>query len=380
MIISKDVTHDSRVNRHATALGAVGHEVIVLCRPSTTNQDRYETRQHYKVIRYHYPDLQVSARKELDAHNAGKLPKLSRMARFGTLFLLTKLRLYLLALRLRAHVYYCNDLDTLDVGIIMKFAGRKVIYDSHELYIEALAPGERRRLYTLFERLFINCANVLITVNQFIAKELAHRYKITKRIHVVLNCPESQLQPPSRNSSSTVTVLYHGGLDPDRGLENLVRASERFREDIRLVIRGEGMLEKVLKQLASTRCHVSFERNVPVNQVVQKAADADVGVIPYLPTNLNNYFCSPNKLFEYIQAGLAVVTSDLPYLRQFVVENGVGVIFDPRIPVDIAQKVNFVCEEKILQNFKQRAREVRKYYTWERERSRLYAAIKDLGI
>jgi len=378
MIISKDITHDSRVNRHATALGMIGHEVIVLCRPSAANQDRYEIRQHYRVIRYHYPDQQISARKGLDAGHAGRLSKLSDMARFGTLFLLTKLRLYLLAVKIGAHVYYCNDLDTLDVGIIMKFAGRKVIYDSHELYIEALAPGERRRLYGLFERLFIKFADVLITVNPFIARELGRRYKIGKRIHVVLNCPEAYLKLPNPRPSKEVTVLYHGGLDADRGLENLALASEKFHDNIRLVIRGEGLLKKVLKQLASGHRNVRFERSVPVSEVVSTAADADIGIIPYLPTNLNNYYCSPNKLFEYVQAGLAIVTSNLPFLQQFVAQNDVGVVFDPRIPADIARKVNFVSQERNLLRFKQQARKARERYTWEKEKCQLYAAIEAL--
>jgi glycosyltransferase involved in cell wall biosynthesis len=123
---------------------------------------------------------------------------------------------------------------------------------------------------------------------------------------------------------------------------------------------------------------VSFERNVPVSEVVRAATDADIGIIPYVPSNLNNYYCSPNKLFEYVHAGLAVVTSDLPFLRQFVVGNGVGVVFDPRDPAAIARSVNFVSEEENLLRFKRQAREVRKYYAWGNEKNRLYAAIRAL--
>jgi glycosyltransferase involved in cell wall biosynthesis len=375
MILSQDITHDSRVNRHANALGEIGHEVVLLCRPSAADQARHEHRENYTIIRYYYPEQWVTARRTLGTPPRGRRSKLIRKARSSILFFLSRLRLYFLAVRIRAHAYYCNDLDTLDVGVVMKIVGKKVVYDSHELYIDALPPGRRRRMYGLFERLFVNFADVLITVNPFIAQELRGRYKIAKRIHVVLNCPDAYLQPPNLHGSKTVTVLYHGGLEIDRGLETLVLASENFREGIRLVIRGEGTLENALKQLASENSNVSFERSVPMSEVVRNAANADIGILPYVATNLNNYYCSPNKLFEYIQAGLAIVTSDLPFLRKFVISNGVGVVMDPKDQVDVAQKVNFVSEEKNLLKFKRNSLEARERYTWENERNRLYAAI-----
>jgi len=231
----------------------------------------------------------------------------------------------------------------------------------------------------LFERFFIKCADVLITVNPFIAQELHNRYKTGKPIHVVLNCPDfPPFQLLNHVPSNTVIALYHGGLEVDRGLENLVLASGYFRDNIRLVIRGEGPIENALKQLASEHHNVSFERNVSISEVVRAATDADVGIIPYTASNLNYYYCSPNKLFEYIQAGLAVVTSDLPFLRQVIVGNGVGVVFDPKDPVDIAEKINFVSEEKNLLKFKQKTSEARRQYTWEKEKNQFYAAIRAL--
>jgi glycosyltransferase involved in cell wall biosynthesis len=379
MIVSNDMLHDSRVDRHANALGMAGHEVFVICFASALNQDKRERREHYSILRFHSRRTLV-ARKVLHAHSNGTLSSKIRQAIVVvSLIVPARLALYARALRTGAHVCYCNDLDTLDVGIMMKLIGKSVVYDSHELYSEMMPVGPRRRLSALFERMFINIADVLITVNPFIASELRRRYNIKKRIHVVLNCPDAQIRPPSSQAQlKRVTVLYHGGLDADRGLENLVRASRNFYDNIRLVIRGEGKLESQLKQLAFGRSNVIFEKTVPMNEVVQAATEADIGVIPYLATNLNQYYCSPNKLFEYIQAGLVVVTSNLPFLRQTVMENRIGQVFDPQDPTDIARKINFVSEKTNLSNFKRNVKHARQRYTWEEEKEKLYVACRSL--
>jgi glycosyltransferase involved in cell wall biosynthesis len=379
MIVDNDMLHDSRVDRHAKTFGMIGHEVTVLCRTFETNKVQLERRQYYSIIRYPSRPILI-ARELLSKGFEGSFASRVRLgAKVGSLIIPYRLGLYKLALSMRAHVYYCNDLDTLDVGIVLKAAGRKLVYDSHELYVDMIPIGYRSDAYALFETLFISLADVLITVNPFIAQVLRRRYKIKKRIDVVLNCPETL--PPlqeAKKRSKFVTVLYHGGLDPNRGLENLIVASRYFHKNIRLVIRGEGRLENELKQLASDRHNVSFEKYIPVNEVVRAASAADIGVIAYVPTNLNQYYSSPNKLFEYIQAGLAVVTSDLPFLRHIVTDNKIGTVFDPRDPVDIAEKINFASRNPNLNTFKRNAIVIRQRYAWEEEKKKLLSACRSL--
>jgi glycosyltransferase involved in cell wall biosynthesis len=304
------------------------------------------------------------------------------MTRLVALIVTVRLWLYAFAFKLRADVYHCNDLDTLDIGAIMRIAKKKLVYDSHELYVAQIMQNPLRMLYLAFEKLFLKVTNVIITVNPFIGNQLRKMYHIKKRVYVVLNCPEMSshrgLQTPIANKSNIVTVLYHGGLYADRGLENLIRAARYFRRDVRLLIRGDGGLKIELARLASGIPHVSFEKSVPMELVVEAAADADIGVLPYLPTNLNHMYCSPNKLFEYIQAGLAVVTSDLPFLRQIVVGNSVGLVFDPYDPLDIAQKINSASDKRNLSSFKRNVQRIRYRYAWDNEKTQLYSAYEEL--
>jgi len=129
-------------------------------------------------------------------------------------------------------------------------------------------------------------------------------------------------------------VLFQGRYEAFRGLEELVE-SARLLPGVLLAFRGYGSLERYLvrkvKQ-AGLEDRVAFFAPVEMSDLVQAAAEADVGVIPYIPTCLNNRLCTPNKLFEYMMAGLAVVASDLPELARFINQEEVGALFDPTSP------------------------------------------------
>jgi glycosyltransferase involved in cell wall biosynthesis len=143
-------------------------------------------------------------------------------------------------------------------------------------------------------------------------------------------------------------------------------------------MRGEGELEGKLKALARGLRNVTFEKKVPMNAVVESASSADIGVLPYVPTDLNHYYCSPNKLFEYIQAGLALAVSNLPFLREIVVGNEIGVVFDPTNPEDMARQIDLVSRPKNLVAFHRKVCEIRDRYTWKHEKRQLYVAYKAL--
>jgi glycosyltransferase involved in cell wall biosynthesis len=108
-----------------------------------------------------------------------------------------------------------------------------------------------------------------------------------------------------------------------------------------------------------------------MEDLVAKASEADVGVVPYLPTNLGNYYASPNKLFEYIQAGLVIAASNLPFLRKVLLEEEIGLTFDPEDPRDIAHVVNTLTREDNLMRLRGNVERAASKYNWEKEGSKL---------
>jgi glycosyltransferase involved in cell wall biosynthesis len=292
-----------------------------------------------------------------------------------------QLKLLRAAQTTNAHVYCSNDFDTLLIGVLSARFDRKLVYDSHELWTDMLigVPPFFKSVLRQVEKRLIKRANVVATVNEFIARELRSRYSLHRPVQVVYNYPNLPVTKTQMRTPHTMKrVLYQGRYSPERGLENLVRASEYLLPDIELVFRGYDEIEKNLRELASGRMNVRFEKPVEMHRLVQAAQTADVGVVSYMPTNLCNYLASPNKLFEYIRAGLAVAASDMPFLRKIVLRDDIGVLFDPRNPRSIADALNLVTRPATLERCRNNAASVACKYTWQSESEKLVQLYEDL--
>jgi glycosyltransferase involved in cell wall biosynthesis len=249
----------------------------------------------------------------------------------------------------------------------------------------------RKGYWARLERRLLPRADLAITVNELIAGEMARRYRVQPPL-VVLNCPDPppMFDPTARYDlirerldlpHATPIVLYQGWMSEGRGLENLVRAAPRLRDGAAVVFMGYGeyqaALERLAAQDASGRVH--FIPAVPQRELLAYCASADVGVIPYQAVDLNNYYTSPNKLFDFIQAGLPIVASDLPYLRKVIVGNDLGVVTRLDRPEDYAAAINSVLAlpdraAKLRANLLRAA----PGYTWAAQAAKLIEAYNAL--
>lgn len=291
-------------------------------------------------------------------------------------------RAYCVARALRPDAVHAHDVNTLPVAAAVARAGRAfLVYDAHELYTEigTLSPRERAVWHWTERNLIARAAHV-ITVCESIADELAKRYGIG-RPEVLLNCPPRPSVPVTRDGghlrrrvglddSTEPIVLYQGGFHPHRGLEELIDAVPHMERGV-LVLMGWGVMEERLSQLVAARgldSRVRLTGPVPQDELLQYTVDADVGVIPYQSVGLNNYYTTPNKLFEYIAAGVPVAGSRFPELIRFVEGLGVGRTFDPRDPHDIAAAINDVLgDEEAHAAMRERARAAATRLTWEEQ-------------
>jgi glycosyltransferase involved in cell wall biosynthesis len=278
----------------------------------------------------------------------------------------------------RAHIYCSNDFDTLLAGVVASGIDGLLVYDSHELYPDMVGRSSFvRAIFRVAEAILIRQADLVMTVNEFIADIMKSRYNL-REVAVVHNYAAAmphkdngKNKPPK--GQRTKVVLYQGMYHPDRALENLARSAAYLRPDVRLVFRGSGQIEAELRRIASNFGNVVFDAPVPLERLIEAARNADVGVVTYPRTNLNNYFSSPNKLFEYLSAGLAIAGSNLPFISKIVLENKVGDVFDSQDPKDIARAVNHVTRDEILPNLRRNAELAAKKFSWELEKERLIA-------
>ncbi|HWW52536.1 MAG TPA: glycosyltransferase, partial [Acidimicrobiales bacterium] len=148
------------------------------------------------------------------------------------------------ALAAGADVYHANDWDTLPVAVrAAQAAGALVVYDSHELAVEESDRTAWRLLFPRYirrlEGAHVGRAAAVITVADGIADALQEQYGLPVRPTVIRNTPP-YVATPYRPPGAQISVLYQGLLNPDKGLDRLIRSVRFWRSEFRLVVRGFG--------------------------------------------------------------------------------------------------------------------------------------------
>jgi glycosyltransferase involved in cell wall biosynthesis len=282
----------------------------------------------------------------------------------------------------------CHSLPVLPLcARLARRAGAKLVYDAHELETETNGLRGLRRLGSkLVERALIGRADAVIVVGDAIAVWYAREYRMS-RPTVVLNCPEAA--PAARSDvlrerlglpASQRIFLCQGMLSPGRGIELLCEAWDLLPPPRpALVFMGDGPLAARVEAAARGNPDIRRIEAVPPAQVLRHASSADVGLCLVQPTCLSYALCMPNKLFEYLHAGLPVVVSDLPELGRLVREAGVGRVASGTTPQALAGTVAEMNAAD-LGTFAPAVREAAAKYNWAAQADLLAALYDRLGF
>jgi glycogen(starch) synthase len=255
------------------------------------------------------------------------------------------------AIRTVPKIIHAHDLDTLEAGFwVARVTGATLIFDSHEIWWQQHAEDEAlpewKDYYQALEAKLLPQADHVITVCDSIADFFVEQHGVTKPTVVrnAIRIAEDSLgdHQALRESTAPLEVLFHGGFAYNRGLEELLEAAKHF-QNAKLVLRGFGTMEQQLRdyvQKENLSNIVRFDDPVPMSEVVSSARRSDIGIIPYRPVCLNNRYSTPNKIFEFLAAGLAIVASDLPELARIIHDEAVGQVFAPGKSADIARVIN----------------------------------------
>jgi glycosyltransferase involved in cell wall biosynthesis len=296
-------------------------------------------------------------------------------------------------------VVHCHDLPTTIIGLELKRRyGTKFIYDSHELWTEQrnLPPGRRASDATLEKRV-MRRADGLITVNESIAKELQRRYASIPEPVIVRNATKALTQPVIYNGClhrraglrpSRRILLFQGGLVEGRGLTKVVEAAADLPDDWSLVFMGSGSQEEELRELAAKvldqgnqpRERIRFVSPVAHKHLPLWTAGASLGIIPYENISLNNWLCTPNKLWEYPLAGVPILASPFPEMSQVIIDHGTGwLLEDPLTAYSIAELIwNLKSED--LQKARENCGAFIARDNWTLYERRLVALYADLQL
>lgn len=297
----------------------------------------------------------------------------------------TTKRVYQKALEINADVYHFHDPELMPIGLKLKKKGKKVIYDVHEDLPRAMLskkwinPKIRKPLSFIFE-LYENYASkqfdALMTATPFITKRFQ---KVNRATINVNNYP--LLKELENNSVKFVRkkrqVCYVGGLSAIRGSEQLLKAADLITGS--LVIAGPLNPEELENRILS---HSSIEYKGFLNrlEVKELLGNSIAGIVTFLPEP-NHINAQPNKMFEYMSAGIPVICSDFPLWRSIIEKHDCGICVNPESPKEIAKAINFLLDNpEIAERMGRNGRKaVEKEYNWEQESQKLvkfYQSIK----
>ncbi|MEQ9103255.1 MAG: glycosyltransferase [Rhodothermales bacterium] len=255
-------------------------------------------------------------------------------------------------------------------------------YDSRELYAHVAATAGRPWVswfWRLLEGRYIRRARVVFTVSDRIADHLAATYGIPRPV-VVRNVPprSTHVRAAPPLPTGPPVILHLGQMRASRGLEHLI-AAMAFVPGARLVFMGYGAGKPVLETLAAASPaadRIEFRPPVPPADVPQAAAEAWVGVTLLEDSCLNHRYALPNKLFEYLAAGVPVVASDLPEIRAVLESTQAGMCVDPSHVRELAAALQHVCDNQTT--YRPNARRAAERFNWENEAQAFVTPFQDL--
>lgn len=395
MLLFKDIHLDARVQREAAALADAGYNVDIAC----LRERDEEPQEIHPKVNFLRIDLTTKRMKRTLHQKTEGTKKTSVILKVFRTPLL-KLGKDILAQREYTRkvtklfedkdyqAVHCHDLNTLPTGVYLRKKYKtKLIYDSHELFNEMAGKNKIERWFGyIIEGQLIRNIDHLINVNQFSQKFMTDKYGDFPAT-IIQNTPILTQQATKESdywrikyglSQDDVILLYQGGLTPQRGIEECIEAMNYLPERYKLILLGEGSLQPMLEMIVQKNNlanRVFFHPPVPPTEILTLTAQADIGLVMYKNTCLNNYLSTPNKIFEYFMAGIPTVASNHPGKRYIVEDIGTGVCVEETAE-DISQGILKVTEK--YEHYRDNCVRRRNEFSWDVEKIKLVNLYREM--
>lgn len=289
---------------------------------------------------------------------------------------------------LDADLYHLHDPELLPVALKLKRAGHKIVFDSHEdfaadiltkPYLNRFARGAISSAYAAFERYACRKLDVVVTATPAIR---ANFERLGCAATDINNFPlREELVDYIDWERDRQGVCYIGAMTSIRGVPELVDAMSMTDKDIVLHLAGN-----FTEAAAQPRCRGSVGwARVKDHGFVERARVRDVmqnsfaGVVTFLPAP-NHVDSQPNKMFEYMSAGIPVIGSHFPLWREIIEGNDCGICVDPANPAEIARAIDHLYKDQVAARaMGRRGRDaVLSRYNWEGEGDKLVSLYRSI--
>lgn len=376
MLVLNDFSHDSRVLREAKALIEADYQVFILALHDKS-LTRQETVEGIGVIR-----LPLKTRWLLEKTNV-------RFIRYLEFAIRALSRLQ----QIKPLFCHCHDLNTLPIGYLAKKLLRcYLIYDSHELESQKAGLDQEAKWLRWatrhLEHFLIRQADHVITVGQGIADYLVRQDNIKQPL-VIRNIAEAQINNQKSNVADHFgfgldykIMIYQGGFQIWRGIENLITSMKFLDKNTILVLIGDGPIRSKLKQLTEKlelKNRVFFKGWQAPEKLLNMTKQGDLGILCSENICLSYYLTLPSKFFEYISAGLPVATSHFPEVTELIQRYHIGETFNPSNPRDMARAIKLIFKNPTrYQQLKNNVLQTQLTLNWQKEKQKLINLYQQL--
>lgn len=307
----------------------------------------------------------------------------SRLERFtkGTRIALER------ALEINADLYHFHDPELLPFGLQLKKQGKTVIYDAHEnhsgsiqdrKYLQPwLRPILARHVKKL-ENKADQLLDAIVTATPAIARQFRNPNTIAIQNFPLLN--EFAQVAKAKTEDRRPQVAFVGGMSEIRGLTPVVQAIAQVPKG-KLILAGSFTPASYQQELASlpgwkqTEHHGWLSREDVASLLGQSMA----GIVTFLPAQNHNE-SQPNKIFEYMAAGIPVIGSNFPLWQEIIEKENIGICVDPNSPEQIAQAIQYVLDhpQKAAEMGARGRKAIEEKYSWEAESQKLISLYHKL--
>ncbi|PQJ23532.1 glycosyltransferase family 4 protein [Tenacibaculum sp. SG-28] len=354
--VTNDITTDQRVAKVCSSLEKSGYEILLVGR---LRSDSVPLQRSYSTLR------------------------LKLWFEQGPLFYAEyNIRLIILLLFTRKDIILANDLDTLPACYLASVLQRKtIVYDSHELFPEIPELTNRPRIKKIWE-----CIEAIIvpklancyTVCDSIAGYYYSKYKT--KFSVVKNVPRKENEAIAldtfQKAKNKNTIIYQGAVNKGRGIELVLESMHLLPEWIFLIIGSGDIISKIQNEISTKNLQqqVLLLGKLSPEELRKVTPMATIGISLEEDMGLSYRYALPNKVFDYIQARVPVLTSDLPEMKKIIEQYAIGEVLTKRTPEQFATTVQQIANSDYGNNLERARAEL----IWEKEEIILQSLFKNL--
>ena len=373
--VINDLTTDQRVDKICSSLQTMGFDVLLVGRKYKNSLELERT--------YRFHRMRVFFEKGMFSY-----------VEFN-------IRLFFFLLFKKKSILLANDLDSLLPNyLISKIQKKKLVYDSHELFLELpelINRPKKRFIWQKIESYILPKLKNTYTVCQSIADYYNDKYqtnfKVVRNVSVLVEISKNNIETPnskpqtsnsktqnprlktetkeiatlpltmtsetkSKKSVSSLwedgrwatpkTIIYQGAINVGRGLELMIDTM-RYLDNCQFIIVGDGEITTKIKSLIQQKRLsnkvVLLGKKTP-SELKKITPQADLGISIEEDLGLNYHFALPNKIFDYIHAEIPVLVSNLPEMKQVVLDYQIGEIIQDRNPELLAKQIQSVLDKR----------------------------------